>query len=362
MRKISVLLFLFIAFNACAGGLKIGYLSASNPEFSYFNESFLNGLYLGLSKDETVVVQSSSQGTQRALESLYLSGVDVVIGPFLPNEIKRVKDNICNSGIVDILPFASFEYMCSGVFAYSYDPVKAAVQLAKTVSHMNLGKILVLYMYTDLSIAKKNAFLANYTSCSNQIYVKGFLKSKSYVGYIKSLFGVEKTEQKGSLTEKKAYKHSLNVDTVVIFAPQDDFISIANLLDYYGIDIKKLLSTDITVDNRLLSLNSSILSKMLFIAPYYLCSDTHENIVFVKRYESEHQKDPDLPAALGFDIGRLLKNADRISLLNRIKQTADFNGLIGRLLFFDDDGYGLINYRLIGYKEIKKCRRVILDR
>ena len=362
MKKILVLLFLFIAFNAYADGLRIGYLSASNPEFSHFNESFLNGLYLGLSSEETVVVQNSSKGVRRALENLYLSGVDAVIGPFVPDEINRVEDDICNSGIVDILPFASPEHMCRGIFVYNYNPIKAAVQLAKTASHMDLGKMLVLYMYTDLSIAEKNAFLANYTSRSNLIYVKGFLKSKFYGGYIKSLFGIEKIKQKSSLTEKRVYKHSLNVDSVVIFAPQDDFISIANLLDYYSIDIKKLLSAGIVVNNGLLSLNSSILSKMLFITPYYLCSDNRENVMFVKQYESEYQRDPNLPAALGFDIGRLLKNGDRISLLNRIKQTADFNGLIGRLLFFDDDGYGVINYRLVDYEEIKKCRKIILSR
>ncbi len=364
MKKIAVfsLFFLFIWAYSSFAGLRVGYLSPSSPAFETFSSSFLNGLYLGLSKDETVVIQNTSQGVNKALENLYLMGADVVIGPFEAASVKTAQNEICSSGVVTILPFAKADYSCPNLFSYTYNPISAALELAKLLSSDNLGKTLVLYAYDNLDIAKKDAFLEGLGSENAQIEVKGFQKSNSYDKYIKSLFGVWKIRHKSSLTNQPVYKHSLNIETIVIFAPQRDFVDIANLLDYYGILVKAIYSTDIVINNNLLSLSKTILKRLQFITPYYLCSEDGANANFVKQYDTEYQQDPNFMSALGYDIGRLLNGDDRVSVQSKLKETADFDGLIGTLLFFDDNGNGFINYKLLNYKDIKKCKAVILNK
>ncbi len=343
-------------------GLRVGYLSPSNPVFEDFSNSFLNGLYLGLSKDETVVVQNDSQGINKALENLYLMGSDVVIGPFEASLVKSAQEEICNSEIVTILPFAKANYSCPNLFSYTYNPISAARELAKSLSGYPLGKTLILYEYDNLDIAKKDAFLGSFEVQTIRFEVKGFLKANSYDEYIKSLFGVWKIKHRKSLTDKPVYKHALNVDSIIIFAPERDFVNIVNLLDYYSLNIKHIFSTDVITNNDLLSLNETILKKMEFITPYYLCSEDEVNAAFVKQYDTEYQKDPNFMSALGYDIGRLLSDADRVSIQSKLKQTADFDGLIGKLLFFDDNGNGFINYKILTYKDMEKCKAVILNR
>lgn len=363
MKKIFFLLFFFLicSSNVYADGLRVGYLSPTNPVFSAFSNSFLNGLYLGLSENETVSIQSASEGVDNALENLYMLGADVIIGPFEIGDVKKAQKKICSSGIVTILPFAQPEYTCNNLFVYNYNPIKAAIQLAKFFSANLSGKTLILYAYDDLDIAKKDAFLGGLSNSDNiEVYVKGFEKSKSYDDFIKAVFGVTKIKQKSSLTAERVFKQAFNVNNIVIFAPQTDFINISNLLDYYGINVKHILSVGITVNNNLLSLSDYILRKMEFITPYYLCSDDSANVRFMEQYENQYQKDPDFMAALGYDIGRLLDKADRVSLESRLKQTADFDGAIGRLMFFDDKGAGLINYKLLNYEDIIKCKKTIL--
>ena len=364
MKKIAIfsLFFLFVwVFNSFAA-LRVGYLSPSSSAFETFSSSFLNGLYLGLSKDETVVIQDSSQGVNKALENLYLMGADVVVGPFEAASVKTAQTKICSSGIVTILPFAKADYSCPNLFSYTYNPISAALELAKFLSSDNLGKTLVLYAYDNLDIAKKDAFLEGLQTDNTQIEVKGFQKSNSYDKYVKSLFGVWKIKHRSSLTNQPVYKHTLKIDTIVIFAPQSDFVNIANLLDYYGILVKAIYSTDIMINDNLLSLSKIILKRLRFITPYYLCSEDGANTDFVKQYDIEYQKDPNFMSALGYDIGRLLRGADRVSVQSKLKETADFDGLIGTLLFFDDNGNGFINYKLLNYEDIKKCKAVILNR
>jgi len=364
MKKIIIfsVLFLFVLSANSFAGLRVGYLSPANPAFETFSNSFLNGLYLGLSEDETVVIQNTSQGVNKALENLYLMGADVVIGPFEAASVKTAQNEICSSGIVTILPFAKADYSCPNLFSYTYNPISAALELAKFLSSENLGKTLVLYAYDNLDIAKKDAFLDKIGPKNAQFEVKGFKKSNSYDKYLKSLFGVWKIRHRSSLTNQPVYKHTLKIDTIVIFAPQRDFVNIVNLLDYYGILVKAIYSTDIIINDNLLSLGRTILKRLQFITPYYLCSEDAANTNFVKQYDMEYQKDPNFMSALGYDIGRLLSGADRVSVQSKLKGTADFNGLIGTLLFFDDNGNGFINYKLLNYKDIKQCKTLILNK
>ncbi len=362
-KTFIVLVFLILWHTSTSfAGLMVGYLSPANPAFASFTNSFLNGLYLGLSKDETVVIQNTSEGVNRALENLYLAGADVVVGPFESQSVQAAENTICNSGIVTIFPFAKPDYSCANTFSYTYNPIAAASELSKLLSNMNLGKTLVLYADDNLDIAKKDAFLSGLQSSNANLYIKSFQKASSYVAYIKSLFGVVKIRHNSSLVQGRVYRHRLNIDTVVIFAPQRDFINIANLLDYYDVGVKSVFSTGIIPNNNLLSLSTHILKKITAVTPYDLCSTDKLNTTFVQNYDLEYQKDPDFMAALGYDIGRLLSNADRVSLEAKIKQTTDFNGLIGQLLFFDDNGSAFINYKILTYKDIKRCKTVILSK
>ncbi len=362
-KSITFTIFLiFFYTNICLAGLHIGYLAPSSTSFEIFSNSFLNGLYLGLSKNETVVIQNTSQGVNEALENLYLTGVDVIIGPFEVTNVKMGQHKICNSSIVTILPFAKPNYYCNNVFVYNYNPISAAWELAKILTSYPLGKTLILYSEDNLDITKKNAFLEGLQSQNAQLYIKALHKNTSYENFIRSLFGICKIRHRSSLTNQPVYKHSFNVNSIIIFAPEKDFINITNLLDYYNINMHSIFSTDIIINNNLLSLNKSILKKMEFITPYYLCSNDPTNMKFVKQYDLEYQKDPNFMAALGYDIGRLLNNTDRVSLLTKLKQTADFDGLIGRLLFFDDSGNGFINYKILTYKDIERCRKIILNK
>ncbi len=341
-------------------GLRIGYLAPSDPFFKPFSDSFLNGLYLGLSENETVVIQNSNNDPKKAFENLLMDDVDVVIGPFEASSVNSMREEICNSSTVTILPFSTAGYTCPYLFTYNYDPIKASSELARILSNMSNSKTLLLYEYDPLDSKKKDAFVKFFNGID--LSTIGFQKQRLYDKLIKSIFGVRKIRKATGLTEKPVFAHSLKADNIVIFAPEDDFISIVNLIDYYGINPGHIFSTDITVNKSLLGLSTFILKKLYFITPYYECSPDPVNVNFVKQYSDSYQKLPDFMAALGYDIGRLLKGADRISLPQRIRETEDFDGLIGKLLFFDDTGRAFINYKFIGYKEFAKCRDQILNR
>ncbi len=362
MKKLLSCLFIILFFvtSGASAGLRVGYLAPSNPAFKPFSDEFLNGLYLGLSDNETVVTQNEDNNSKRAFENLLFNSVDVVIGPFDANSVNSMKSEICSSSTVTILPFAAATYTCPYLFIYNYDPPRAAVELGKILSNMQSEKTILLYEYDSLDITKKDAFLNAFSG--TQPEVVGFKKQPLYENLIKSVFGVRRTRKVTGLTEEPVFSHSKQVDNIVMFAPQSDLISIINLIDYYSINPKHIFSSDIVINRNLFSLSDAILKKLYFITPYYECSSDPVNVAFVKRYRDSYQSDPGFMAALGFDIGRILKGADRVSLVERIRQTEDFDGLVGRLLFFDDTGRAFINYKFIGYKEIKRCRDQILNR
>ncbi len=360
MRLLFAFLFFFLlVLNAYSAGLKIGYLAPSSKLFKHFSDDFLNGLYLGLPSDDTVVVQNAADNATKALEQLYYMNVDVVIGPFESRNVNSAQNEICSSGIPTILPFAVPRYSCSNVFVYNFDPIAAAKELAKLVSDYGYRDLVVLYENDPLDMSASNAFLQ--TISDKNVVVEPFDRAPLYDEMIKRLFGVRKIRRSSGLVEGKVYEHSLKADNVVIFAPQDDFVSIVNLLDYYSIEPQRIWGDGVLITRDLLSLNNAILQKVNIITPYWMCLPDPINVKFVEQYRENYNTDPNFMAALGYDIGRLIGRGTRGSTLD-LSRVTDFDGLIGRLMFFDASGLGFINYRLVNYAGLERCRGQILSR
>ncbi len=365
MKKTCFLIFIFLSFALFSkADVNIGYLAPINSNFSYFSESFLRGMITAMGKNDNIIIKDSNKQANKKLEELYLSGVDVVVGPFKKKTIADIKDKICNSSIVEIFPFSQPDYLCDNTFSYNYSPLKAAYQVAKNICDMSSGRTLVLYSDNDINRKQKDIFLKGLSPCLvNLVDIKSFQSNAgSYNKYFRQIFGIRKLIKRKSLTSEKVFDYSLKVDTAVIFSSQKDFIKIANLFNYYGIKVKNIVGSDIVINKNLFSLDRGILKKMKFITPYYLCSDKLENKLFVEKYKNRYGSYPNMMSALGYDIGVLLRDGDRVSLENKIKSTYDFNGVVGRLLFFDDTGNGVFNYRFLNYEDIEKCRKIILSR
>ncbi len=367
MKRAFLIIFVFVfSLNLnIANALRIGCLVPSQGIFASFGESFINGLSLALSQNNQITLQDSSKNVEDALENLYLSGSDVIVGPFMADNVNKIERKLCSGGIVAVLPFARSQYECSNIFTYNYDPLKAAKQLADRVCenvYDNNSVTLVLYSYDNLNMRKKDIFLESFKNCKGSVYTEGFQKKKNYNELIKSVFKVEKIKDESIFSTEEVFIHSFYADNVVIFAPQRDFLNIVNLMDYYDISPANIFATDITVDKQFLPISRNMIKKMHLITPYYLCKKSKQNKEFVSRYKSEYQVFPDFMAALGFDLGRLLNDADRISLEAKLRSTMDFDGLIGRLLFFDDEGEGIFNYNILNYREIMKCKKLIMNR
>jgi ABC-type branched-subunit amino acid transport system substrate-binding protein len=364
MKKLVILLIILILLyhTALANSLKIGYLAPSTGDFSKLSSSFLNGLSLSIPETTSITVQDSNNDIEQSLESLYLSGVDVVIGPFLAKNVNKTEKILCKSGIVTILPFARPQYNCQNVFTYNYDPTKATRQLANSICSDNATSVLILFSYDNLNIIKKNAFMNNFKDCNKHYTVEGFQKKSSYDSLIKSIFGVKKIKEESIFSSEDVFIHSNYVDDVVIFAPQDDALSIINLMNYYDVTPYKIFTSDIAINRQLLSISKDVLTNINIITPYYPCSKNKINREFVKKYQEEYKENPDFMAALGFDIGRIIKDSDRISLEARLRNMSDFNGLIGRMLFFDDQGKALIDYKELNYGDIKRCKKYLLKK
>ncbi len=357
----GILVYILFCLSSFANGLKIGYLAPSKGAFATFSESFLNGLYLGISQDTSVIMQDSSNNNlEQDLENLYLAGADVVIGPFIAQNINKIEKKLCESDIVTILPFARAQYNCDNIFIYNYDPIEAAKQLANKVCLDNSSSVLLMYSYSNLNIMKKNAFIEAFSSfCKKHLYTQGFDVRKNYDDLVRSIFNVQKIKDEGILlSDEDVFIHSFDVDNVIIFAPQNDFLSIANMMDYYDVEPKNIFSTDVTINEQLLSTKRGTIKKIHFITPYYLCNNSTINREFLEKYRKEYQTTPDFMAALGFDIGRILKDSDRVSLKAKLASMSDFEGLIGTLLFFDDNHKALIDYKMVNHKEIRICKKM----
>ncbi len=364
MRKLSIFLFLMLVLSINsphADNLIIGYLSPSG-ELSNYSESFLNGLSLSLPQNASITIQEANNNIQHSLENLYLSGADIIIGPFTAQNINKIENSLCSGNVVTILPFARAQYQCDNIFTYNYDPIEASKQLANYVCKDNSSSTLVLYSYDNINMMKENAFTAKLKECNMNFESKGFQQKKDYSELIKSVFGVKKIKDYSIFSDEIVFLHSAYFDNVVIFAPENDFLSIVNLMDYYDIDPDSILSSDITVNRQFLPIRNSMLKKLHIITPYFQCQKSAENTTFVLNYKREYQTAPNFMAALGYDIGRIVNGSDRVSLKSWLYSVSDFEGLIGHLFFFDDRGKAVINYVMLNYKDIMQCKKKMLNR
>ncbi len=355
-RSILVILCMFFAFRVEAA--TVLFVAPFDTAFSKYAEEMYNGLNLSLGNVVNIVKVNSSDSIKDAIDEYK---PEIIIGPFLNDNVKKALKYLCNRQIYVFLPFSKDTDNCSNVFFFGYDPMQAVKEVANDICSSNAQNIAVFYSYSRLNLSEKDAFLNDLSICGKYASVVNGIPTFFNLmdQFVKETFGVKKIKNFSGLTEGKVFTYSLKPDATVVFAPSDVFVHFLDVLDYYDIDPGVVYTTDSVVDQNILSLSRRMMGFLRIVVPYYMCSNKPIAQDFLKDYRQTYYEDPDQFAALGYDLGRvvlwILRNGSIVGFNDR-------DLLEGHFLFFDDKRRALIDYDTLGYKEIRRCRQQILSR
>ncbi len=355
-RSVLIILFALFAFRVEAANVMI--IAPFDTAFSKYAEEIYNGLNLSLGNIVNIIKVNSSDSIEDAINKYK---PEIIIGPFLNDNVKRALRYLCNRQVYVFFPFSKDTDNCYNVFFFGYDPMQAVKEVANDICNSNAQSIAVFYSYSRLNLSEKDAFLNDLSVCGKYASVVNGIPTFFNLmdQFVKETFDVEKIKRFSGLTEGKVFTYSLKPDATVIFAPSDVFTHFIDVLDYYDINPGVVYTTDSVVDQNILSLSRRMMEFLKIVVPYYMCSNKPIAQSFLKDYRQTYYEDPDQFAALGYDIGKVA-----LWILKRgsIEGFNDRDLLEGHFLFFDDRRRALINYYTLGYKEIRKCRQQILNR
>ncbi|WP_022670926.1 hypothetical protein [Hippea alviniae] len=361
MKKLcAVFVFLFVfILNSYASNLSVVVVAPFGGSLSSFSEELYNGLSLSLPSFVNLVKIDSNSDFLSELKKI---NPVAIVGPFSKSNVDKLLGKYCNKPVLVILPLAKDDDNCSNVAYYGYNPTLASKQLAEYVCNIDSGSIGVLYSFDKVDTVDKDAFVDTLLKCGKSVFVSSGIPSLYEVmdSFLRELFGIVKVKKISGLTKGKVFEHSLNVDTLVVFAPQKMFVHLVSLLDYYDVHPLRILSVNLQSKKSLFDLSIAVRKSLRFITPYYMCQSNSLAEKFLNDYRETFFKDPTFISAVGYDIGKLLK--DYYFNNKSITDAKDINLLIGHLLFFDDTAKAVIEYRMVGYRELNRCRQEILDR
>ncbi len=355
-RSVLVILFVFFALRVEAANVMI--IAPFDTAFSKYAEEIYNGLNLSLGNIVNIVKVNSSDNIEDAINKYK---PEIIIGPFLNDNVKRALKYLCNKRVYVFFPFSKDTDNCSNVFFFGYDPMQAVKEVANDICNSNAQNIAVFYSYSKLNLSEKDAFLKDLSVCGKYASVVNGIPTFFNLmdQFVEETFDVEKIKRFSGLTEGKVFTYSLKPDATVVFAPSDVFAHFLDVLDYYDINPGVVYTTDSVVDQNILSLSRRMMEFLKIVVPYYMCSNKFIARSFLKGYRQTYYEDPDQFAALGYDIGKV---ALWILKKGSIEGFNDRDLLEGHFLFFDDRRRALIDYYTLGYKEIRRCRQQILNR
>ncbi len=359
-RLCAVFVFLFVfIFNSYASNLSVAVVAPFGGNLSAFAEEFYNGLNLSLPSFVDLVKIDSDGDFLDKLEKI---NPVAIVGPFSKSNVDKLIGEYCNKPVLIVLPLAKSDDNCSNVVYYGYDPILASRQLAEYLCNINSGSIGLFYSFDRIDTKEKDAFLDALSNCDKSVSVLSAIPSlyETMESFLKNLFGVVKLKKISGLTKGKVFEHSLDVDTLVIFASQSTFVHIVSLLDYYDIHPCRILSVSLQLRKDLFELSLTARKSLRFITPYYMCQTDGYAKKFLDEYRKTFFEEPTFMSAVGNDIGMLLK---KYYFNNKnLFDAKDLKLLLGHLLFFDDTGKAVIEYKMIGYKELNRCKQQISDR
>ncbi len=356
MKKVViVLVFLFAGLNAF--GINVLFIAPSG-NYAIISQQMINGLELSLPHGVNVIQINSKDNYMSYLEKYE---PEVVIGPFFDTNVARLEDEVCNKNLYVFLPFSKNTDNCSNVFFLGYDPVRAAQEVANAVCNTEAESIAVFYSFNKLNMAEKDEFLKGLSVCGKSaLLVSGIPTFFNLMDqFVKETFGVRKLKRFSGLTQGRIFTYDLRLDALVIFAPTNVFAHLLSVLDYYDIYPDGVFSIDLTADEHILGIGRNMLKHVNIITPFYMCGKGTLCEDFLKEYRERYYENPTRFSALGFDIGLA------VSHVLKTGSIAGFNDkqlLEGHLLFFNDRNIAVIDYKKIGYREITRCRRQILNR
>ncbi len=356
MKKIAIaLIFLFFSLNAF--GINVLFIAPSG-NYAIISQQMINGFELSLPQGVNVIQVNSENSYKIYLENYK---PEIVIGPFFDANVVRLEKEVCNKNLYVFLPFSKDTDNCSNVFFLGYDPIRAAQEAANSVCNTEAQSIAVFYSFNKLNMAEKDEFLKGLSVCGKSaLLVSGIPTFFNLMDqFVKETFGVRRLKRFSGLTQGRIFTYNLRLDTLVVFAPSDVFAHLLSVLDYYDIYPESIFSIDLTTDEHILAINRSMLKHVNIITPFYMCGVGSLSENFLKQYRERYYENPTRFSALGFDLGLL------VSHILKTGSLAGFNDkklLEGHLLFFNDRNIAVMEYKKIGYKEIVRCRRQILNR
>ncbi len=356
-RPVLVLFFLFILYHL-SFGVSILFITPKNPSLSVYAQQMLNGLKLSLMEGINIIEIDSSQPYIDAIASYK---PEIIVGPFLNTNVKRLVNIACNKQLYVLLPFSKDTDNCSNVFFLGYDPMQATKELANEICNGPYYHIGVFYSYNRLNTTEKEEFLKDIAVCGKTTSLVFGIPSFFNVmdQFIKDVFGVRKVKKFSGLTEGSVFSYSLHLDTLVIFAPTDIFSHLLDLIDYYDINPGTIYTQDLHPDQNILSMRLRILKRVKIVTPYYMCGKSLLFSNFLSNYRTNFFEDPTQISALGFDLGTLI---NWILTKGSIVGFEDKDLLEGHFLFFDDRNDGVFEYKILSYKELKRCKQQILNK
>ncbi len=357
MKRIIIVI-LFVFFSLKAYGSNILFIAPLEGSLSNYADDVYNGINLFLKGSVNLAEVDSGENIRAAL-SKYKP--EIVVGPFLNNNVRKVVKMMCNKPVYVILPFSKDTDNCSNVFFFGYDPIQAVKEIANSICESSISNIAVFYSYNRLNMVEKNEFLKDLGICGKYASVISGVPTFFNLmdQFVKDTFSVEKIKGFSGLTEGKIFNYNLHLDALVIFAPSDVFSHLLDVIDYYDINPGVVYGTDSVVNENIIGLSERILKHVKMVVPYYMCSNLKISKDFLRSYRHSYYKNPTQFSALGYDIGDIIS---WILSKGSIKGFDDKYLTEGHLLFFDDKRRAVFNYDIIGYKEIEKCRNQILSR
>ncbi len=359
---ISFLLVFLLLMHSWAQGLRIGYISPMSGKYSSFGQMFLNGLSIALGGSANIIMVNSRLGVQGIMDKLENGDMNVIVGPFLRNSVDQLVPIVCSFNVLDILPFNYVNGMhCESVIGFGFYVTQAARELANIIYRRGFGEIVVLYGLTPVSQKAEESFVKQLSLHGiKPLKISHFVPGlATYVEYFKNVFGIYWSNTKSTLLPVTAplSRYSLHVRTLVVFADESDFVKLANLVGFYGIRVKHILSVGLFLDKKLASLNPTVARRVLIVTPYNQFVENPKNEYFVRQYMKTYGSLPNQISALGFDIGMVINDANPSDLRDSILSMRNYQGVTGDLLFFDNQGKGVFHYNLINYRDFLEYRK-----
>lgn len=310
--------------------LKLGVLLPMQGVYKSYGESFLNGLQCGAGKTlkcgpdtgvEFIVKDSgeTSESVVLAIEQLSKEKVDVIVGPML-NHLSQVAVRSAGQLQIPIFPVTqASQIMKQGenIFQIGFTAEKQMQDLANLAVSQNLKKIAIFHPKNKYGETFAELFETAFKGLSGEIVAK-----VPYNTQTKDLFAeVRKLKSHFSGLDPKA----LPFDAV--FVP-DSYAAINRLLpafDFNELNGFPLLGTNAWHDDSLHKDLAQKFPKSFFVDIYLANSSAAEVVEFREKFSAEYNKAPNLFAALGYDVAKIIVKAGLQDGVNKIPQTLSTN-------------------------------------